>query len=300
MASSGGALDWCELEGVKEIKKSGGSKTNAGSYGFVFEVKLGNDVFMAKKPHTIFTECAPEERNRIAAKFREECILLSQLKHPNIVKFIGVYYGDVRKTDLILVMEKLHCDLVQFLARSMRPDLSLKLSILQDVATGLAYLHGHSPPLVHRDLTAMNVLLTESNQAKIADVGMAKLMDRHALMASRHTRVPGQQYYMPPEALFEKAECTPKLDIFSFGHLTLHLMVGKFPEVYEIPHVNKRQGIIEQQKRHQSLQIIGSNHCLYDLTLDCLRDDPNLRPKATQLIKFLQSKNARNNAPPGM
>ncbi len=82
-----------------------------------------------------------EERTRVAAKFIEECILLSQLKHPNVVKFIGVYYGDASKTDLILVMEKLECDLIHFLEKNSQPDLSLKLSILKDVANGLVYLH---------------------------------------------------------------------------------------------------------------------------------------------------------------
>ncbi len=240
--AKGGSLTGCELERVEEIKKSDGSNFNTGSYGCVLEVKMGENVFIAKKPHTIFlTQCSVEERTRVAAKFREECILLSQLKHPNVVKFIGVYYGDASKTDLILVMEKLECDLVHFLEKNSQPGLSLKLSILKDVANGLVYLHRHNPPVVHRDLTARNVFLTVTNQAKITDVGMAKLMDKQALMSSHHTRVPGQMWYMPPETLLEKAQCTPKVDVFSFGHLTLHLIIEKFPEVYDMPHKEKRR-----------------------------------------------------------
>lgn len=277
-----------ELKNVKEINRT---ESRAGSYGYVFEVKVKKEVFIAKKPHTIFlTESTPEERNRVAAKFREECILLSQLQHPNIVKFIGVYYGDVKKTDLTLVMEKLHCDLVQFLADNSKPDLLLKLLILKDVARGLVYLHKHSPPVIHRDLTAMNVLLTESHQAKIADVGVAKLMDKRAMMMSHHTRVPGQMYYMPPETLFEKPLCTPKLDIFSFGHLTLHLIIGGFPEVFDIPHSKKREGKVEMQKRKRSLEAMGRDHCLFKLTKTCLRDDLKKRPSARDLVKYMEGK----------
>ena len=89
-------------------------------------------------------------------------------------------------------MEKMSCDLVQFIANNHKQlKLSNKLSILKDVSCGLVYLHEYDHPIVHRDLTAVNVLLTDSCQAKIADVGVAKLMDGCAVIASRHTRVPG-------------------------------------------------------------------------------------------------------------
>ncbi len=286
--TDGGNLSEFELTEVEELENEGDIK--AGSYGFVFEVKHKGELFIAKKPHTIFlTESTPEERNRVAAKFREECILLSQLHHPNIVKFIGVYYGDTKKTDLILVMEKLEYDLVQFLIENPKADQDLKLSILKDVSEGLFYLHGRQPQVVHRDLTAMNILLTTHNQAMITDVGVAKLMDTQAMMASRHTRVPGQMFYMPPEAFFEKAICTPKLDIFSFGHLTLHLIISEFPKVFEIPHRERKEGFVEQQKRNISLEMMGKNHCMYDLTMKCLMDDPRRRPNAHDLVVYLQS-----------
>ena len=220
MATKEDELAVYQLKGVKEIEKSDNSKNRAGSYGFVFEVKVKGCVCVAKKPHTIFLkDVSEEQRSRVVANFRKECILLSKLKHPNIVQFIGIYYGDEAKTDLVLVMEKMSCDLVQFMANNHKQlKLFNKLSILHDVACGLVYLHEYDHPIVHRDLTAMNVL-TDSCQAKIADVGVAKLMDGCAVMALRHTRVPGQMFYMPPEARFEKAQCTPKLDIFSYGHL---------------------------------------------------------------------------------
>ncbi len=126
---------------------------------------------------------------------------------------------------------------------------------------------------------------------------MAKLMNKQAMMASHHTRVPGQMWYMPPETLLEKAQCTPKVDIFSFGHLTLHLIIEKFPEVYDIPHKEKKEGMIEQQKRSRSLEAMGSGHCLYDLTIICLNDDPQKRPSATYLLEYLENKIKRNELP---
>ena len=286
MASKEDELSLYELKGVSEIKKD---KHQAGSYGFVFEVKVRDCVCIAKKPHTIFlTGVSEEEKSRVVANFRKECILLSKLKHRNIVQFVGIYYGDKAKTDLVLVMERLSCDLVQFMANNHQQlELSNKLVILKDVACGLVYLHEYDPPIVHRDLTAMNVLLTETYQAKIADVGVAKLMDMRAMMASRHTRVPGQMFYMPPEVRFEKAQCTPKLDIFSYGHLTLHLVLERFPEVFDIPHSEQKEGMIEQQKRKAALDAMGSGHCLHMLTISCLQDDPSKRPNSRDILDIV-------------
>ena len=95
MASKNDELALYELNGVNEIRKSVNSKNLVGSYGFVFEVKVKGRLCVAKKPHTIFLkEVSEEERSGVVANFRKECILLSKLKHPNIVQFIGIYYGD--------------------------------------------------------------------------------------------------------------------------------------------------------------------------------------------------------------
>ena len=146
------------------------------------------------------------------------------------------------------------------------------------------YLHEYNPPIIHRDLTARNVLLTSSYQAKIADVGVAKLMDKAAMEAMSHTKAPGHMFYMPPEAM-EKALCTSKLDIFSFGHLSLHTLLGDYPEVYEIKVTPEMlyQGTVQRMKRKSSLDRVGSDHCLYSLITQCLLDDPDMRPTTREI-----------------
>ena len=59
------------------------------------------------------------------------------------------------------------------------PDLPdyVKNNVLFDVATGLAYLHGLNPQIIHRDLTAKNVLISENFRGKIADLGVAKIFN---------------------------------------------------------------------------------------------------------------------------
>ena len=107
--------------------------------------------------------------------------------------------------------------------------LSLKLRILHDVTKGLVHLHNMKPPIVHRDLTAGNVLLNkDSLRAKIADLGNARMIEPGKLSRTL-SKNPGTQVYMPPESTGENPEYDSSLDIFSFGHLALYVFIQVFP-----------------------------------------------------------------------
>ena len=94
--------------------------------------------------------------------------------------------------------------------------------MLKDVIRGLLYLHHHNPQIVHRDLTAKNVLLTSSFVAKITDFGNSRIVNlQPGQLAQTMSRLPGTPLYMPPEALSSSSRYGPSLDVFSFGHLTL-------------------------------------------------------------------------------
>ena len=81
-------------------------------------------------------------------------------------------------------------------------------------------VHAHDPQIIHRDLTAKNVLLTSSLVAKITDLGNSRIVTlQPGQLARTLSRLPGTLAYMPPEALSSSARYGPSLDIFSFGHL---------------------------------------------------------------------------------
>ena len=198
--------------------------------------------------------------------------MLNKLRHPNIVQLIDVYHGEGGKGDIAMVMQSLQYDFYQFLNQTSNIKLSTKLSILQDVTYGLVYLHEYNPPILHRGLTVQNVLLARMPpQAKIAD-SVASLMDKDALEAYRNTQVPSQASHMPPEARREKPVYTFKLDIFSFGHLTLHAILDKSPDVFVID--------IAKAMKYQNMTEILKHHTGYLLLLIiawCLQDNPDKR-----------------------
>ena len=146
---------------------------------------------------------------------------MSSLRHPNITLFLGLCFLQGTKLPL-LVMERLETSLDDLLEHMPNIPISLKRSILEDVASGLLYLHRRNPPVIHRDLTSNNVLLTSSLTAKITDMGNSRIADmRPGQMVRTLSKVPGTLVYMPPEAQDSKHRYGPSLDIFSFGHLAL-------------------------------------------------------------------------------
>ena len=147
---------------------------------------------------------------------------MSSLCHPNITKFLGICF--LPNTRLpIIVMERLETNLDDLLKHTPSLPLSLKHSVLEDVASGLVYLHKREPPVIHRDLTAKNILLTSSWQAKITNMGNSHIINmRPGQLVRMLSQLPETLVYMPPEALSDTHHYKSSLDVFSFGHLTLY------------------------------------------------------------------------------
>ena len=270
-----------DVEGLES-----GEKKGAGAYGAVYEVSVRGVPCFAKRVHDILVnqEVSRRERTALQQKFHQECVIHSKLKHPNIVHFVGVHYGK----GLSLIMERLHTDLGNYLDTHPNIPLPIKLSILLDVSYGLLYLH--TTPIIHRDLTANNILLTSDMRAKIADLGVSKLIDLHAQTAATHSKVPGSWNYMPPEALKERSVYGVKLDVFSFGHLALYTATQNFPKVFEVTLTAAviQSGELQILKRRRAIDEMGERHCLYPLTIQCLKDDPSQRPTTPDLITTLR------------
>ena len=256
-------------------------KIGEGCYGSVYAINLDGTPCIAKRLQDILMgrnreeAVSQETKENFHRNFFRECVLMSQTNHPNIVKFIGVHYGQ-DKFDLTLILERLSTDLQRFLTRGANIPLSTKVSILRDVSCGLLYLHERS--IIHRDLTAGNVLLTVDSQAKIADLGVSRIFDRSLLELSK---LPGTLGYMPPEALKDRPVYNESIDIFSFGVLALYVAVQEFPEFSwsHVPDAIMTKGEGEIYKRSSQIDKMNTKQPeLSSLVLWCLQDDPMKRP----------------------
>ena len=220
-------------------------------------------------------------------RFIDECLCHSKLKHPNIVQLIGVHFADPELPVPIIVMECLPMSLSQCLDKYQRLPHRMEFSILLDVASGLRYLHGQSPPIMHRDLTANNVLLTSHMQAKISDLGQAKLLEKSP--TRKKTTAPGNNCYMPPEALVSKSDYSTKIDVFSFGVLILHVVTHQWPfrRTYLDPNTRRVMPPTEVEKRKVYLDKLERESPLRLLAESCLSDDPTKRPETVKIVEEL-------------
>ena len=282
-----------------------GRTIGSGSYGSVEEVAIPGAVCAAKKIHDFFQDPKQMPREGIdkaATEFVRECQLMSTLRHPHIVQFLGVCFLTGSPMPA-LVMEKLATSLHDILdpepAPATKPfiPVCLKRSILHDVARGLSFLHSHSPPIIHRDLSARNVLLNEGMVAKIADLGMARIVP--SLRVSTMTKAPGASIYMPPEALEDESRYDVTIDIFSIGVLAIFTLSQMFPKPQAPTYVDDSGRIIGRSELERCgnymREVKGQfreGHPLVQMIQRCLKNRMRERPTIQQVMGWLEEARA--------
>ncbi|XP_019861846.1 PREDICTED: probable serine/threonine-protein kinase DDB_G0271682 [Amphimedon queenslandica] len=161
------------------------------------------------------------------ALFSREMSIASRVRHPNLVQFIGATKVD----NPLILTELMSTSLNQELRRNRLTNQQI-LSIAQDVALGLNYLHLFKPqPIIHRDVSSPNVLLKPCTgaagfEAKVADYGTAKLVQ----VDSTGTVMPGNVAYAAPEAR-DPDQHSPAMDVYSYSVLLMEMTLGSPPEM---------------------------------------------------------------------
>ena len=234
----------------------------------------------------------------IANRVCGELIMMTKLHHRNIVQCKGVSL--VMDHPLpVLLMERLMTSLHAYLLHPDNSNLSVgrKVSIFRDTASGLHYLHSHTPAIIHRDLTAKNVLLDSELRAKIADFGNSRIMDLDPESSPETlTSLPGTLEYMPPEAQGGRVTYDPSLDVFSFGHLSLFTITQTPVRPLLPPNYHDSSGELharsEVKRRMQFVeaaeQLLSENQSLVALIKQCLHNQPAQRPHTGELLTRLQ------------
>ena len=259
-----------------------------GSYATVYEVIYNGKKCAGKEIHKLLQEQG--NASYTLRRFEEECRILSSLHHPNVVQFYGVYFRERNRVP-ILIMEFLPMNLTSCIEkRGILPE-EISYSILHSVALGLCYLHQQDTPIIHRDLSANNVLLTYDMEAKISDFGVARMLNLTPLQVSRMTEAPGTPAYMPPEVMVANPTYDTSVDEFSFGIMMIHIFSGKWPEPQCSPiriEDGKMIPVSEAQRRDVFLQVVGYNHPLMELILKCISNDPQQRVHVDMILKMLE------------
>ena len=199
-----------------------------GAYGRVYRARdtsLGRDV--AIKELRKGGEVGSTDYADYVRRFEREAQVQAGFIHPNIVQVYELVKPKTEGDAYYLVMEYVDGkSLKEVLERGgpLPPDKAL--GIFCDILNGLEAVHAGPRDIVHRDIKPSNILLTRSDQAKLADFGQAQVRDE-----SMRTRTgqphPGAPVYMSPEQETTQAYLYPASDIFSAGCVLFEMLTGQ-------------------------------------------------------------------------
>ncbi|EOY15589.1 Protein kinase domain - like 10 [Theobroma cacao] len=229
-------LTFTEDEILDSIKQE--NLIGKGGSGDVYKVMLSNGVELAVK-HIWNTDSNGRRKSQSTApilskragkakEFDAEVQTLSSIRHVNVVK---LYCSITSEDSSLLVYEympngslwdRLHT------SRKMELDWDTRYEIAVGAAKGLEYLHhGCERPVIHRDVKSSNILLDEVLKPRIADFGLAKIVQANGGKDSTHV-IAGTHGYIAPEYGYTY-KVNEKSDVYSFGVVLMELVSGKRP-----------------------------------------------------------------------
>ncbi|XP_026429254.1 cysteine-rich receptor-like protein kinase 10 [Papaver somniferum] len=199
---------------------SDANKLGEGGFGAVYKGKLQNGQEIAVKRLSVNSGQGLQE-------FKNEVVLLNKLQHRNLVRLLGFCFEGHEQ---ILIYEHVaNRSLDKYIFDTRRKvllDWEKRYKIIAGIARGLLYLREDSRlTIIHRDLKAGNILLTEEMEAKIADFGLAKLFEIDQTQGNT-SRIAGTLGYMAPEYALHGL-FSVKSDVYSFGVLLLEIVSGR-------------------------------------------------------------------------
>ena len=273
------------------------TRLGEGAYGVVKLAKYHGLTVAVKKllpnffPDGMDMKRLDDEAQVILESFFNECSKLSKIRHPNVIQLLGVTV-DTQTGLPAIVMELMHESLTRLLRRSPSLPLSTEVNICHDVAKGLAYLHSaFTPPIVHRDLSSNNILISQDYHAKVTDLGVSKFEASSFFQRLGNTPAPGTMAYMAPEVRKIPADCSPAMDVFAFGVIVVQVRSHKFPNPspeYEKTKFGLPKSVSEVDRRQKHIRSLDRNHPLRSIALDCLKNNPKGRPLAVDICAQLE------------
>jgi len=198
-------------------------KLGKGAYGIVWKVrdKESNDIYALKKIFDAFHNATDAQRT-----FREIIFLQELADHDNIITLLDVMKAD-NDRDIYLVFEFMESDLHAVIRANILEDIHKRFIIYQLLK---AFKYMHSANVIHRDMKPSNLLLNSECLLKVADFGLARLMDAPKEDGTRTqvlTDYVATRWYRAPEILLGSNNYTKAVDMWSIGCILGELIGAK-------------------------------------------------------------------------
>ena len=279
---------------IKILKKIGEGPLGIVYLGYWNEKKVAIKKYISLKKHR-----EKEAQNKISKnldlkaillKFIKEINIISNLRHPNLVLFMGASIS--KNNTCYLIMEYINNgNLFDFINKVKykkeknfeKYDLNLTTNIALEIALAIKYLHCRN--ITHCDLKSTNVLLDENYHVKITDFGVSKMVN---ILYEKGKNLKGKNkttHYMPPEIMknykYEEAS-----DVFSYGMILYEIITGEIP--YSDLQPNQIIGIVADCRKIVHVPDYTCNDYLKKLVVKCLKYNIEDRPSFKKIILYLE------------
>jgi len=252
---------------VFELEESLGE----GSYGEVFKARFAD----GKTEEKVAVKIIPIDDE--LSELEKEVEILNKTKDDFIVDFVGAWH-DAQDDRIWIVMELCVAgsvnDVIHICHMSLEEDIIRVITA--SVLLGLSYLHSNR--MIHRDIKAGNILLTDKGQAKLADFGVSAQLESEE---QKRKTVIGTPFWMSPEVISESTY-DGKADVWSLGISIIEMAEMEPP--YSNIHPMRAIFMIPSRPPPKLQHPDDFSPEMNDFLALCLQKDPNSRPTADELM----------------
>ena len=212
-------------------------------------------------------------------QFLDECNILKNLHHPNILLFMGActigpqYFFVTEFCDNGNLFEFLH------MMRDTKLTYNDARRIALEIAYGMNYLHGFKPPILHRDLKSMNVLLDRNCTVKLADFGNTRTFQ------TQMTKQKGTFQWMAPEVI-KGSTYSESSDVFSFG-IIMNELVTRIPPYHGTDKKDVAKKVVNNPKYRPPYNEKKIPKDWIDIMTKCWQHEEKNRPNFGEVIDLL-------------
>lgn len=227
-----------------------------------------------------------------------ESMLLHELHHPGIVKFIGINFqslNDSQKLEPSIITEYLPNGSLKTILDNEKNSIadaewtpSKKYISLIGIAAAMKYLHEHN--IVHRDLKPENILIDENYYPRICDFGLSRCLPNSIEETTRlsMTENVGTPLYMASELIRGDSHYGPGVDVYAFGMLAYEIVTGKEP-FYELGKTTSFKLQTKVMKGIRPKLPKNLSKKMKDLLCKCWDENATERPTFAEILSILTS-----------
>eukprot|EP00002_Diphylleia_rotans_P028666 TRINITY_DN5792_c0_g1_i11.p1 TRINITY_DN5792_c0_g1~~TRINITY_DN5792_c0_g1_i11.p1 ORF type:complete len:980 (+),score=180.67 TRINITY_DN5792_c0_g1_i11:1419-4358(+) len=213
----------------------------------------------------------------------DEIFVYKQLYHPNLIHIHG---ASLKQGSIFFVMDLAEKgNLYSFLRSGKKHSEDINYIITTDICNAMVFLHSQSPPIIHQNLSSLNVLITKHSRAKVGDFGLNSLRSE-----STPSSLSNLSFWSAPEVLrgvfsTEEKPFSKKSDIYSFAIIVAEIFTRQEPFPVDITAAELVFRVVKQGLRPKTSALPQT---FRQFLHDAWDADPNMRPCFGYALKWIQ------------